>query len=203
MDLAGLLIFAGIYALAVATPGPAVIAVISRSMISGTLATLPFILGITLGDIVWFLLAASGMTLIAEEYPAAFAVIRGAGILYLIYVAVSLFRATVRAAEPVPAQAGDSLRQIITGLIFTLGNPKTMAFFVAILPQIIPLGHITGRDMLVITLLSGGLLLAVMTSYALLADHLRRLVQSDHALRLINRTSASLIMGMAVVMSLA
>jgi threonine/homoserine/homoserine lactone efflux protein len=62
MSLYGLLVFALVYALAVATPGPAVAALIARVLGRGTHGMAAFVAGLMLGDLVWFTLAVQRTT---------------------------------------------------------------------------------------------------------------------------------------------
>ena len=61
MSAYGLLIFALVYALAVATPGPGIAAVIARGLGRGTHGAPAFIAGFLVGDLIWFTLAALGL----------------------------------------------------------------------------------------------------------------------------------------------
>ena len=61
MSFYGLLIFASVYLLAVATPGPGVAAIIARSLARGTQGAVAFIAGFWIGDLIWFSVAATGL----------------------------------------------------------------------------------------------------------------------------------------------
>ena len=54
MTSTGLLTFCAVYALAVATPGPGVAAIIARSLAHGLKGAPAFIAGFVVGDLVWF-----------------------------------------------------------------------------------------------------------------------------------------------------
>ena len=62
MDISSLALFAGVYFLAVASPGPAIAALVARSLSSGFRRSLPFLAGIVAGDLVWFTLTALGLS---------------------------------------------------------------------------------------------------------------------------------------------
>src|SRR6478672_164883 len=93
MSAYGLLIFALVYALAVATPGPGIAAVIARGLGRGTHGAPAFIAGFLVGDLIWFTLAALGLAVLAERAHTLFVGVRFAGAAYLLYLAWRLWQA--------------------------------------------------------------------------------------------------------------
>lgn len=92
MDLSGFLIFCGVYAMATFSPGPAVAAIVARTLAVGLRRTAPFILGIVAGDLVWFALVALGLAALAQNFQPVFLAIKYAGVAYLLYLAGSCGR---------------------------------------------------------------------------------------------------------------
>jgi threonine/homoserine/homoserine lactone efflux protein len=66
MSLYGLWIFAAIYFLAVALPGPGIAAVVARALARGTQGAPAFIAGFLVGDLIWFTFAATGLAALAR-----------------------------------------------------------------------------------------------------------------------------------------
>src|SRR5689334_7085178 len=140
MSLYGLLIFVAVYALAVATPGPGVAAIIARSLARGLKGSPAFIGGFLIGDLVWFTAAALGLSAIAKTGFAIFLVIKYAGAAYLLYLAYRLWTTTPQAISTTEeAKPQSSLSLFLGSLALTLGNPKTMLFFLALLPTVVHL----------------------------------------------------------------
>ena len=84
------------------------------------------------------------------------------------------------------------------GLTVTLGNPKIMMFYLALLPTLIDLqrvGPVAWGQLVMVTL---AVLAGIDLAWALLAARARRLLRSPRAVRLVNRTSASVMAGAAV-----
>jgi threonine/homoserine/homoserine lactone efflux protein len=52
MPLSSLVLFAGLYAVAVATPGPGVAAIVARVLGRGLRGIVPFIAGFVVGDLI-------------------------------------------------------------------------------------------------------------------------------------------------------
>lgn len=190
MSLYGLLIFSSIYALAVATPGPGVAAVISRSLARGTQGALAFIAGFLIGDIVWFAVAATGLAALAQTARLVFVVIKYAGALYLLYLAYRLWTtppATVD-SEETPVDTGQKPMQLFFGsLALTFANPKTAIFFLALLPTVVRLEDLTVGGFLEIVAVISVVLPLVLGGYVLLAARARRIFKSARAVRTMNR----------------
>ncbi|MNE62370.1 homoserine/homoserine lactone efflux protein [compost metagenome] len=107
-----------------------------------------------------------------------------------------------------PDLPGDSLPQsrsasklFFAGLTVTLGNPKVMMFYVALLPSIIDLRAVTliGWMELVATMLV--VLVVVDLGWVAMAANARKLLKSKRAVRIANRASAGTIAGAAVVIA--
>jgi threonine/homoserine/homoserine lactone efflux protein len=201
MDLAGLIVFAGALFVAAASPGPAVAALVARVLARGTAGAAAFMLGLAVGDVAWLTAAALGLAFIAKTFALAFIALKYAGVAYLLYLAWRMWTAPVAAdAQAVPT-AERPLRLFATGLSLTLGNPKTMVFYLALLPSIVDLAAVTALGfaelvavtLVVVTIVDGG--------YVLLASRVRRLFVSPRALRLVNRGSGALMAGAAVAVA--
>jgi threonine/homoserine/homoserine lactone efflux protein len=79
------------------------------------------------------------------------------------------FAAPEDSAEPLPPQAQSALKLFFTRMTVTLGNPKIMMFYMALLPSRIDIGAVTvaGWAQLVATMLL--VLIAIDISWALLS----------------------------------
>ncbi|MBY0611074.1 MAG: LysE family translocator [Beijerinckiaceae bacterium] len=200
MSWSGLLVFMAAYGLAVFSPGPAVAAVIARTLGVGLARTLPFIAGIVLGDLVWFSFTALGLAVLAQSFYWLFSLIKYAGAAYLLFLAWKLWTAPASAVAPAPMK-GEGLKLFAGGLSLTLGNPKVMIFFLAILPNIMDLDAITAATFVEVGALIVVTLSAAMLSYAILAQRARRLVSSPRAVRIVNRTTGTVMAGAAVAIA--
>lgn len=190
MSLYGLLVFSAIYTLAVATPGPGVAAVIARSLARGTHGAPAFIAGFLVGDLIWFAFAATGLAALAQSAHAVFVVVKYAGAAYLLYLAYKLWTAPpAPVADDAPElEAGQKPFQLFLGsLALTLANPKTMIFFVALLPTVVRLDKLTLLGLGEMAVAIAFLLPLTLGSYVLLAARARRVFKSATAVRRINR----------------
>jgi len=87
MDVAALVVFAGTLAVAAASPGPGVTALVARVIGRGLAGAGAFAAGLIVGDLVWLAVAILGLAVVAQTFHEAFAVIKYAGAAYLVYLA--------------------------------------------------------------------------------------------------------------------
>ena len=91
---------------------------------------------IIVGGVTYTIATAIGVSAAMAAYPALFAVLRGVGAVYLVYLGVMQLNKARRpdTPGPVPHATGRVFR---TGLIISLTNPQLVTFFLAFLPQFI------------------------------------------------------------------
>lgn len=123
-------------------PGPSVLFTIGRALALGRVGGLLSVLGNALGLLPVIALVALGVGGIVAQSVVLFTILKVAGALYLMYLGVQAIRHRGRAAE----QANDALprsawRQLGEGFVVGITNPKTIAFFVAVLPQFVDLSN--------------------------------------------------------------
>lgn len=202
MDISSLALFAGIYFIAVASPGPGVTALVARSLSSGFRRSLPFLAGIVIGDLAWFALSALGLGVLVQSFHGVFVAIKYAGCAYLVYLAWKAWTAPAAAAPP-PAgsAAGEGLRLFLGGLALTLGNPKVMVFFLSILPLVVDLQAMTPLAFAEIAALITPIITGTLLAYAYAADRARRLVASPRAMRWVNRATGGVMLGAAAAIA--
>lgn len=201
MTIYGLLAFCTVYALAVAAPGPGIAAIVARGLAHGMKGTPAFIAGFLVGDLVWFGFAATGLAAVARTAATLFTVIKWAGVVYLLYLAWKLWSAP---AQRVEVQADDrqhGWRAFLASFLLTLGNPKAVLFFLALLPTVVDLTTLNLLSFLEISLAICIVQPLVLGSYALLAAKARQLFTAPSAVKKLNRTSGVAMAGAAVVVA--
>lgn len=201
MPLSSLALFAAVYAVAVASPGPGVFALVARVLARGTRGVPAFIAGFLVGDLLWFSIAATGFALLAQSFAALFIGIRYLGAAYLAYLAWRAWTAPVEPVSGEPVRGESGPRLFLGGLALTLGNPKVVLFFLALLPTVIDLEHLTPLGMIEIAATIVAVLGATLTAYAVAAVRVRRLFVSVGARRAINRGSGTVMAGAAIAVA--
>jgi threonine/homoserine/homoserine lactone efflux protein len=200
MTATALVIFAGALLVAAASPGPGILALIARVLSVGFANAVPFAVGLAIGDLVWLAAAVLGLAVLAHTLYGAFVAIKFAGAAYLLYLAYRMWTA------PAEAETLDAAPQRRGGLFFaglsvTLGNPKVVAFYVALLPNLIDLTHVGIVGYLELAVLCLAVLTIVLGAYALAAARARALFRSRRAIRVFNRTGSALMAGAAVAVA--
>jgi threonine/homoserine/homoserine lactone efflux protein len=112
------------------------------------------------------------------------------GIAYLAWLAVRLWQAPVAAGEAA-MPTGSGWRMFAAGLAITLGNPKIMLFYLALLPALVDLAGIDGLAWTALELTMLLVLVTVDLAWVVMAVQARRLIQSTRAMRACNRFSAT------------
>lgn len=205
LDLPTILSLAIAMALFGASPGPGIFAVVSRALSSGFGNAMLLTFGLILGDLTWLTLPASGMSMIADMMGDFFIVLKIGGGLYLAWMGIKAWRAPAEQGHFGPSHPSgdgfDNTRQsrtggtLLAGLAVTLSNPKAILFYMAILPTVLDLNAISTSGLITAGLIVGVVLALVCAAYAFLASRARRILQSPRAIRLMNRISGTLLIG--------
>ena len=187
------LLYCGLYAVAVAVPGPGVIAIVARALGSGFKSVIPGSLGILVGDLCLMTLSAFGLALVAQAMGHLFMIVKIAGGLYLFYLAWKYWTAKVEDdGEVVPQSAG---RGFLAYLGLTLSNPKAIAFFVALLPVAVNPRELNAIGYLQLCCATFVVIPVITLGYAALASQLSRFVASRKARRRINKGAGAVMAG--------
>ena len=198
MDLITLLAFTIAYVVAVLVPGPGVAAIVARALGGGFWSAVPMVVGILLGDLVYLAFALFGLAAIATFFGPVFVVIRWAGALYLLYIAWKFWTAKPGAEQLGPKRGESKLRTFASGFALTMGNPKTIVFYLALLPTVVPLDRpITALGATELTTIVVVVLLTIGSGYAALAALARELFTSAKAIRRMNKTAGAIMAGAA------
>jgi threonine/homoserine/homoserine lactone efflux protein len=189
-----LLLYCGIYATAIAVPGPGVFAIVARALGGGFRATIPAVAGNTLGDLILMSLSAFGMAVIARQMGELFTVVKWGGAAYLIYMGVRYWTAEIAEPHsPQPARNG-----FFSQLALTLGNPKALIMFLALLPSVVDLSRLNLTGYLQLCLCTLVLLPGIEFLYAALAAKARVLFATARARKRLNQGAGAIMIGAGV-----
>ncbi|RCW86342.1 LysE family translocator [Phyllobacterium bourgognense] len=202
MTLAGFVAYSGALAIAAAIPGPGVTALVARALGSGFRSSLFMSLGLIMGDLTYLTAVVLGLAMVAQTFGTVFLVIKWAGVGYLAYLAWGFWTSGI-SAEKIEARKsrGGAVSSIVAGLAVTLGNPKTMLFYIALTPTLVDLHAITLADYSILAALTVLVLLVVLVPYLALAAKARGLLASPRALKRLNRTAAAFMAGAALAIA--
>ena len=130
------------FLLAIASPGPNVLALISTSMSVGRKAGMALALGISFGSLTWALLTAFGLSALLMNYAHALTTIKIIGGIYLFWLAYNAFKsAAPRSDLTLKALVGGRrtpLGYAVRGYTVHMTNPKAVLAWVAIIALGLP-----------------------------------------------------------------
>ncbi|MGV1908609.1 LysE family translocator [Agrobacterium cavarae] len=201
MTITTILAYAMALFIAAAIPGPGMTAIVARALGSGFRETFFMGLGLVLGDMVYLTAVILGLAFVAQTFQEAFMVLKFAGAAYLLYIAWKLWTAGLL-PQNLQAKKSTSIgMSFLSGLFITLGNPKTMLFYVALVPTLIDIRGIGLPEYAVLIGLTFTVLMAVLLPYILLASKARALLKRPSALTILNRTAAGILAGTAAMIA--
>lgn len=200
-DLTTLTLFLGAALVLAAMPGPGLLYVAGRTLAAGRADGLASCLGTALGGGVHVLAGALGVSALVMASATAFAVLKVAGGLYLLWLGVQTWRSADAAA--LPAEGGtrpDAWRAFRQGALVEATNPKTAAFFLALIPQFIePAQGSVAVQFALLGLVSVALNTAMAALVVSAAAALRgRLAGRAHVLRRLRQGSGAILGGLGV-----
>jgi len=201
MTLTGYIAYASALAIAAAIPGPGVTALVGRALGSGFKSSLFMAFGLLLGDVFYLTAAVLGLALLAQTFGLAFLVMKWLGVAYLLWLTWQFWRAGISLTSVDAKKDAGFVTSFLAGLTVTLGNPKTMIFYLALTPTLVDLQTITLSEYAVLATLTASVLLIVLVPYLVLAAKARLLLQAPRALKLLNRVAAACLGGAAVAIA--
>ena len=196
LSLHAYLLYCGLYAVAIAVPGPGIIAIVARALGSGFRATIPAAIGTAAGDLILMTFSAFGLALIAQAMGGLFLIVKLLGAAYLVYLGYKYWTAPVAEMDTVvPASARQGF---LAQMSLTLSNPKAIAFFVALLPTVVDLGRLNLFGYLQLCAATFVLIPTITLSYAALASRVRGFLASRRARGRLNKGAAVIMAGAGV-----
>lgn len=197
MTVTTLLAYCGALFIAAAIPGPGITAIVARALGAGFRETFFMGLGLVLGDMTYLTAVILGLAFLAQTFGEVFIVIRYAGVAYLAYIAWKLWTAGLLKQDIAARKPSSIGMAFLSGLLVTLGNPKTMLFYIALVPTLIDIRAVGPADYAMLLAATFVVLLIVLIPYMLLASRARSLLKRPRALQVLNRTAASILAGTA------
>jgi len=185
-----------------ASPGPGVFATTARAMASGFRPALAVIWGIVLGDIIFLLFAAFGLSMVARVLGNLFFIVKICGGAYLIWLGIKIW---LQKPELVHHQQDSATRSnwgnFVSGLIITLSNPKVILFYCGFLPTFLDLTTLTIIDLALVVAIITAVLGVVLGAYAYLASRARKMFTNKRSVRRLNRAAGSVMVAAGVAIA--
>jgi threonine/homoserine/homoserine lactone efflux protein len=180
-------------------PGPTIILVVSQAVTHGRKSVVPLTAGVVFGDFTAMTLSLLGLGAIMSASATLFTLFKWIGALYLIYLGINMWRANPKSGSIKIEKKGIStLSYFKSSFIVTALNPKSIAFFVAFLPQFISPNEPVFSQLL---LLGGTFLLLALVNaalYSLFASQLRETIRKTSVRKWFNRCGGTALIGAGI-----
>ncbi|WEZ84000.1 LysE family translocator [Rhizobium sp. 32-5/1] len=190
-----LLPFALTSALIEITPGPNMTWLAVISAVEGRRSGLAAVAGVALGLSVIGIAGALGAAALIDGSPMLYEILRWAGVLFLLYLAIEGWMAASKREE---GGAGTMQGFFLRGLLTNLLNPKALLFYVAVLPAFVA----PGPNVLVQTLTLTAIYVLIATVIhgliVLLAGSLEPVLNDPRREMRVRRVLSVLLAGVAV-----
>jgi threonine/homoserine/homoserine lactone efflux protein len=204
VTLASLAAFAGLCLVLSVTPGPDTFLVL-RIALNRPSAGIAAAAGSAGAAIVWAALVGVGLAAILEQSAELFRWIKIAGGLYLLYLGISSFIKSRKAAKAGTSGDGQDaplpysrLSAVGAGALSTLLNPKVGLFYLAVVPQFIPHGGDTMGTSLILGVTVAVIAFAYLSMVAVVAFKAMRWLKRPKVNTVVERASSGIIAGLGV-----
>lgn len=187
------------------TPGPATLVTVSHALphgpAGGLRGALGPIVGVNIGNFIWYGLTAFGLIALIQAVPTAYSVLRWTGVVYLAWMGLRMFHGGTTALARQSAETASFGKGFVNGLAVHMSNPKALLFYTAFIPPFIdPQGNLllqfaTLAGLTVITETTG------LTFYATLASRARKLGRADQAQPLFQKIAAAVLIAAALILA--
>ena len=194
------LLFVAASVLVLAIPGPTVLLVVSHALAGGASSGWRTVPGVALGDAVAITVSILGLGALLATSAALFTLLKWLGALYLIALGIRLWRAPAADAREALV-ARDRAQRSATWQAFavTVLNPKSIAFFVAFLPQFVAADAPAWPQLVILALTFVILATLNATLYAVVAGTFRARLQRLTTRRAGNRIGGAVLIGAGIV----
>jgi threonine/homoserine/homoserine lactone efflux protein len=186
-----------------AVPGPGIFYVAARTLSGGRTTGIASAFGAAMGGLVHVIAGGLGVSAIILASAQLFTVLKLAGALYLVWLGIKTFRdAGERPPEqPNPTTATRAFRD---GIVVEALNPKTAAFFLALIPQFLdPAAGYLALQFMTLGLISVALnTLADIIVVAVAAKARANLVSRPHLIRRLRQGSGLFMAGLGISLAL-
>ena len=195
------LAFVAFWTLATLPIGPNAVACISAGVRHGFRRAWMVPLGITVASLLHMAVTGLGLGVLLMSSAALFTAVKVAGVLYLLWLALQLWRSPAELRRPGMAPRVTHLALLRDGTLVSLSNPKAVLMYVAVFPQFIDPAQALLPQLAILVPSAAGIVLAVYSGYGLLGMPLGRWLASARRLRLFNRAAAGLYGATAVALA--
>ncbi len=199
--------FAAAWAISL-SPGAGAVAAMSAGLNHGFARGYVLSLGLSVGIWTQILVVGAGLGALIATSSLAFAVVKWAGVAYLVWLGIRQWRAPLaplaspERADRTDEEAPNPRALFLRGWIVNALNPKGTIFLLAVMPQFLALDQPLLPQYLVITATLTFTDLIVMAGYTALAARVLSLLRSPRQIGMLNKVFGSLFVAAGALLAL-
>ena len=190
-----------VFSIFIVVPGADFAVILRQSIVHGRRAAMMTGLGMGFSLLFHISYTILGLGLIVSKSLMLFAMIKWAGVAYLVYLGIATWRAPVADLAQTQPQARSGRLIFARGFLVGLTNPKTLLFYGAFFPQFITPGPDAGQQLLLLAVTFLAVAIVCDSLWAILAGRLRALLVVHTRLR--NRITGGLLVGAGLGLAMA
>ncbi len=200
MDFTAWLAFVAATTALLLIPGPTVLLVLSYAIGHGRTVAVSTALGVALGDFIAMTCSLAGLGALVLASATLFQVLKWVGAAYLVYLGVKLLK-SARGTGLVVTPEADAVNQ--RGIFWhacavTALNPKSIAFFIAFVPQFIRPDQPLAAQFAILVATFVGLAGVNALIYALLAARMRPVIERPGVIAWLTRAGGGALIAMGL-----
>ena len=205
MTIQSWLIYLTLVFIATATPGPAVLFIVTNSTIYGWKKSSYAAIGNIIGLFFLGIIAVTGLGTILKASDVIFNLIKYIGALYLVYIGLKLFLKNipdiVTEDEKTVLNEISSMKMCFQAFGVAISNPKAIMFLTALFPQFMNINEplMPQFSSLIATLMFFSFFFLM--SYSLIADKARTWIGTSCNRTPFNKISASIFIGLGLLLA--
>ena len=180
------------------SPGPAVFYVVSQGMSQGYKSSLAANVGIVTGSSIYFVISATGLGALLLASHNFFLIVKWIGAAYLIWLGFSTIFSKSSNLDVGKANPKQRHKVFQGGLLIELANPKTLIFFMAILPQFLDLNASLAQQILILAVTSAVIEFISLMIYGVLGHSIEKWTQGSNFIHWVDRISGGVLVSIGV-----
>ncbi|MDR2099813.1 MAG: LysE family transporter [Campylobacteraceae bacterium] len=184
------------------SPGCGAITTINSALNYGFKRSYAAIIGLQVGYLVQIIIVCIGLGGVIAASAALYNIIKWFGVLYLIYLGISSFRASAAHFKHEKMEKAFKFSSLfIKASLVNLTNPKATIFLLAFIPQFLSLNKPEFTQIVTICATLIGVDLAVMSCYGVLGSTMKKHINNEKFMRVQNRLAGLALITAALFLS--
>jgi homoserine/homoserine lactone efflux protein len=208
MDIGLYFLFFTTTIMLILVPGPSAITAAKQGARHNNKLTFLTVLGLASGDVIFFVLSATGIASLIVASSLAFSIIKWFGVAYLLFLGLAAIFIKAGGIKIDTDSSGDAklpdvtpLKAFSQGLVIQLANPKALMYFSALLPQFIDPNEPLMFQMLLMGVTCVLADILVYSVFGRMGDKLARQNVKGWVISLINKTAGLMLITTGIRMA--